>query len=70
MSEKYVIEYRKEDGSLDVKRVGSEPLNGEGTQRKIFNYYFSLFPEKDKVGWGEVIKYFKEQGLSIRRKYW
>lgn len=69
MKNKFVIEARKPDGSLDVKRVGTEPLQ-EGTEDQIFKYYFSQFPKKEGATWQEVIEHFKEKGFTIRKKYW
>jgi hypothetical protein len=65
----FVVEARKEDGSLDVKRVGTEPIQ-EGTEDQIFNYYFSQHKEKSSASWLEVIDFYHSKGFTIRKKYW
>lgn len=65
----FVVEARKEDGSLDVKRIGTEPMQ-EGTEDQIFNYYFSQHKEKKSASWSEVIDFYHNKGFTIRKKYW
>lgn len=65
----FVVEPIKEDGSLDTKRVGSEPIT-EGTENQIFDYFFSQNKEKSSASWTEVMNFFKNKSFRIRKKYW
>lgn len=65
----YVVEARHPDGTLDVKRIGTEPFS-EATERQLIDYFFAHHPELEKCSMEQVIEFFKSQGWHIRPKYW
>lgn len=65
----FVVEPIKEDGLLDTKRVGTEPIR-EGTEDQIFNYFFSQNKDKKSASWSEVMDFFKNKAFRIRKKTW
>lgn len=65
----FVVEPIKEDGTLDTKRVGTEPIR-EGNEDQIFKYFLSQNKEKSSASWSEVMDFFKDKAFRIRKKYW
>jgi hypothetical protein len=71
----YCVEPRAEDGSLDVRRIDGEfarnfPASGS-TERSLVAYYFRHSGDaRGSAPWGEIMDWFRKQGISVRPKYW
>ena len=76
-STKYVVEPRHDDGSLNVKHYNAkEPksfITG-ATENEIFDYFFANNKDNPKfqhsASQKDVTAWYKEQGLTIRKKTW
>ena len=71
--EKYVVEARNEDGSLNTKYYNPDDPKEFVTgisKDGLFNYYFSHNKDKEFVSFIGVYRFFKSRGLYIRVKYW
>lgn len=68
MQERYVMEARHPDGSLNVK--ADFPPITEGTMDDFFRYYFKQHPDKERASQETRTDYFKSKGWYIRPKYW
>ena len=76
MKQKYVIEPRFEDGSLNVKMIGRLPdpiqrISLEATENQIADAYFQLSGAKESASMQEIRDWYKkEYGCIIRPKTW
>lgn len=71
--DKYVVEARLKDGSLNVKHYDkNEPMSFITgiSANELFDFYFRHNDGIESATQEDIIKWFGNRGEIIRRKYW
>jgi hypothetical protein len=69
--DKYVVEPRHEDGTLDTKDPNGcfMTFSADGVfGKELFDYYFKYHEGQSSASWADLTTFFKSKGWYIRKK--